>query len=313
METQGGPVGYFIDQASVVEGHGAEYYRLRAVHWSRTGLRVKKGGTWSGADPAGQYFSASDLPGEIVEWSPGQLLLPVDMADDELTPLVSMYDLEPARLSVRSTGLTVIAKAQAGRAWNYSSWGDKGSRGSQARLALLRESLALAKGQRKNEEALSKIVDKSIDARFVDLAQEATRLFGSMSSMEAYWAVRDLFRDPYNWRKIDNDFADWCERVVLEGRPIRSNGGWGGHFSDFRSEALGQLAKYRFFTGANERAIELWDAATDKFDRDEAIGEAALLIGEHAANRLDEALGLADLITARTRKARLLAQLSEYA
>lgn len=100
---------------------------------------------------------------------------------------------------------------------------------------------------------------------------------------------------------------------MLNAPECRSALGWGDHFTDQRSYALGVLGKYEFFRGNLRRALELWDAADDAMDVDEVIAEMCELIAEHSAERFNTAMSLADYVVTKTVKAKIFARLSKFA
>ena len=178
--------------------------------------------------------------------------------------------------------------------------------------ALLRKSLDLAEGERNNEGAIAEIVDKAIDGGLYGLAMEAMRAFSPDANHSLCWAIEYAF-DLKNWRFFDEDFSDYCEQRLFKATECRAGMYMGGHQPDVRSCALGKLGLFYFLRGDEERAFTLWETATEVRDIDEIIADAAREIAREEPTLYEAALSLVDLITTKTKKAKALAQLSDYA
>jgi hypothetical protein len=201
--------------------------------------------------------------------------------------------------------------------WKTDGWGEsveapvEGSRKEQ----LLRQSLDLVRGENGNESAVREVIEKALESRLYQLAFEAMQAFGPDSAFDLCVCVTDIFEIKY-WRFIPSalpiSLSEYCEKRVLATTECRSGFGFGDHFTDQRSRALGYLGRYRFFKGNIPRALELWDAADDPIDVDEIIGEMCELIAEHSSKKFDYALSLANYIVTKNTKAKVLARLSQY-
>lgn len=198
-------------------------------------------------------------------------------------------------------------------AWRYERLGEKkAERSNPTKESLLRRSLDLVQGQKANEEAVREIVEKSLDAGLIRLAKEALRAFSSDAGFHMYVSIQSLFSEPGYWNQLEADFVAYCESRVLAGKMERSGMYIGDHAPDQRSEALGELGKYQFFTGNPRRAFELWAAAGDARDVDEVIARMCEMIAENEPSHLDAAISLSDLIRTRNIRAKVLATLSSY-
>ena len=177
-----------IDRSSAVTTPDGDFYRLRTVWRRGSGIEVKSHGRWESlSDHGGEFVLADDIANDVVEWSPGQLLLPVDTADFGDLPVVTWLDVpeggraNDSGVSIDDVPLESDDRAVT-RAWRPERLGERhAERRSPAKEALLRRSLSLVQGAKTNEDAVRAIVMKSLDAGLISLGMEACRAFASNS------------------------------------------------------------------------------------------------------------------------------------
>ncbi len=199
-------------------------------------------------------------------------------------------------------------------AWNYDSWTRAvPKRTDSLKEQLLRQSLEMVTDYAGNEDVCRKVLEQALDAHLFDIAFEALRTFSPDSAFDLCISIGKLYGEMKYWRHITPSLTAYCEDRVLKARECRSGLGWGGHFCDQRSRALGLLGRYRFFTGDPASALRLWDAATDRQDVEEVLAEMCDTIARNSRERVGAAMLLLDLMTLRNIKAKTLAQLSTYA
>ena len=75
---------YIIDRTDVVTLPEGEFHRLRAVRRVGNKVQVARHGKYSPSSAEPEVLLAGDLPHEVVELSPGQLLIPIDVAPHRL-------------------------------------------------------------------------------------------------------------------------------------------------------------------------------------------------------------------------------------
>jgi hypothetical protein len=203
--------------------------------------------------------------------------------------------------------------ALAGAGWDYGRWaGSEPKRASALKERLLRGSLEMVRGRPGNEDVCREVVEQALEARLFEVAREAVRTFSDDAGFHLCVSISKLLEPMRYWAHLDEPFVRYCEERALGAAECRSAIGWGGHYCDQRSRALGFLGRFRFFTGRADRALDLWDGAGDARDVDEVIARMCGEIVEHAPDRLDAALALLDLMLTTNVRAKTMAGLAKH-
>ena len=199
-------------------------------------------------------------------------------------------------------------------AWNVNSWtkAKPKKKINPGREDLLRRSLDLVRGQSKNEEACRKVVETALEFGLFDVVEEGMRTFSADAAFHLCVAVQRVFKDIEHWSHFDDTLAEYCEQRVLAARKCPAGMYIGDYPPDQRSEALGLLGRYRFFTGNPQQAITIWTAAGEPRDVDKVIADMCETIAKRDNDYLEVALKLADLIGEPSIKAMALTALSRY-
>ncbi len=190
--------------------------------------------------------------------------------------------------------------------WNYEEWTKTEPKQTNSlKEKLLLRSLELIRSETDNEEACREIVDKALDARLFDIAFEAVRSFSKRSEYYLCVSINAVFEEMGYWKHLSEEFVDYCEQRILK-MPVEDLS------FEQRSQSLGYLGRYRFFTGRPESAISLWSAADNSQDVDEVIAEMCETIAELSPEYVEAALILVDLMKTNKIKAKTMANLSQY-
>jgi hypothetical protein len=198
--------------------------------------------------------------------------------------------------------------------WRVNSWSKAKARKkiNPGKQELLRRSLDLVRGQSSNEQACRKVIETALEFGLFDIVAEAMRTFAPESAFDLCVAVQKVFKEVGHWPSFDEPFVEYCEKRVLAARKCPAGMYMGDYPPDQRSEALGLLGRYRFFTGDSQRAISLWTAAGEPRDVDKVIAEMCETIVKRDKEYLEAALKLAELIGDPNIKAMALTALSRY-
>jgi hypothetical protein len=199
-------------------------------------------------------------------------------------------------------------------AWDYGSWsGSEPKQSNALKERLLRGSLEMIRGKADNEGVCREVVEQALEAKLFEVAREAIRTFSDDSAFDLCVSISEYLEPMRYWAHADESFIRYCEERVLGAAECRSAIGWGDHFCDQRSRALGILGRFRFFAGRADRALDLWEEAGDAQDVDEVIAKMCREIVEHAPDRLEAAVALLDLVLTTNIKAKAMAGLAKYA
>lgn len=196
----------------------------------------------------------------------------------------------------------LLVQRSKGIDWKVNSWSKAKAKKkiNPGKEELLRRSLDLVRGQSRNEEACRKVVETALESGLFDIVVEAMRTFSSDSAFHLCVAVQKIFKEVGHWPNFDEPFVAHCEQRVLAARKCPAGMYIGDYPSDQRSEALGLLGRYRFFTGEPQRAISIWTAAGEPRDVDKVIADMCETIVKRDKEYLEVALKLADLIETQT-------------
>ena len=309
---------YYIDREESVEIAEGAFYRLHRAR--RRGMSVERAskGKWVTIDPDQDFVYQSALPPEVLEWSPGQLLMPADIADFGNLPVMSWRDLPEettARPRRRGSQSAHAAGPSSAAPWKLNNWASPAeTRSSSAKEALLLKSLEIARRASQNGNALETIVEKAVVSGLFGIATRAVLAIGQTDWEHFYSAASALLREPGAWTAVGRDFVDACEARARSGPAQRWNVGFGDpvHFPDGRSVCLARVGEYHYFQGATQRAAKAWELAGDRVDVDEVIEEMCDLIAEHEPDSLPRAIELTEMIHKPRIRARALASLSSY-
>lgn len=198
--------------------------------------------------------------------------------------------------------------------WSTDDWCDEAPEPAQnpVKQALLRQSLAIIKNQSNNENAVREIFEAAIQQHFYDIAFEALEYFSGDSAFNLCVCIGKALHPRY-WKYLPPKVISYCEMRVLQAAESRSSLGFGGHFQEQRSAALGALGRYHFVAGRITHAMELWDSATDAVDVDEVIGEMCESIARLGKDHFAYAVALVSYMATPSQKATTLARLSRLA
>lgn len=183
---------------------------------------------------------------------------------------------------------------------------------STRKEAVLRRSLELARSTRNNEEPISDIVEKALDAGLFDLAYEALQSFGPKSNHLMCWTIRKAFEPEY-WSRIPPSVPAYCEKRLRAATECRAGMYMGHHQPDNRSDALANLGLFFLAQRDASKAFDLWSLADEPLDIDVAISNFAKVVAEADEDNFDAAMMLVELINSKRIKASALANLSDIA